>query len=200
MRGGDQINKGRSRGQVRLEIKTGTGNKGMTVSDQVLEDWRKGTGKARPPPFYLCCHLVPTIPFPPVPFWLTLPSSVTHPISTFLMLFFRNSSRIIIVPLLFPRCFIYSVFNFLWCICSPFFSAHLPSSASSTTSSFVSVTHSILTTLPVLLTLVISMLVYPLRLSEMPLVPGSIYITRVISFLYNSCSFPSVMHTIPLAP
>lgn len=44
VRGGDQIHRRRPRGQVRLEIKSGTGNKGMTVSDQVLEEWRKGTG------------------------------------------------------------------------------------------------------------------------------------------------------------
>lgn len=82
------------------------------------------TERDRYPPFYLCCHLVLTIHFPLFPFSPTLPSSVTHPISTLLL-----PNALPLTPqgsLSFPAfscCFIYSLFNSLQCIYSSFLSA-----------------------------------------------------------------------------
>lgn len=76
-------------------------NDGMAVSDKVIEnERRRKTGRERPPPFYLCCHLVLAIHFPLLPFSLTHPSSVTHFISTLLLpnALPLNSARIIIIP------------------------------------------------------------------------------------------------------
>lgn len=102
----------------------------MTVSDKVWENEKgSGTRQEKPPPFYLCCHLVLTIHFPLFPLSLTLPSSVTLPISA-------NCSFLILSPLTpqgslsfpaFSSCFIYSLFNSLRCICFPFLSPWHPS-------------------------------------------------------------------------
>lgn len=94
------------------------------VTDKVLEnEKRRETGRERPPPFYLSCHLVLAIHFPLFPFSLTLPSSVTllSPPCSFLMLSPLTPQGSLSFRA-FSCCFIYSLFNSPRCICSAFLS------------------------------------------------------------------------------
>lgn len=103
-------------------------------------DWSSIRESGGPPPFYRCCHLVLTISFPPGPILAeTHRSSVTGPISTFLMRSFFFSFFLPPPKLLRDHyhhtCFIYSAFWVPpWCFCSPFTTTtppHTPQPSSS---------------------------------------------------------------------
>lgn len=166
----------------------------MTVSDKVWENEKgSGTRQERPPPFYLCCHLVLTIHFPLFPLSLTLPSSVTLPISA-------NCSFLILSPLTpqgslsfpaFSSCFIYSLFNSLRCICFPFLSPWHPSPPALTTSLWFIYSFSRPLLVHHLASLSLSLLYLPHSLKTL----SSLFISLGGSFhfLYNSCSSLFVM-------
>lgn len=160
--------------------------KGLTVTDQVLEDRGSGTEGSQTSTLLSVLSSCPYYPLPSGPILAeTLRSSVTRPISLFLMLPFpkllwdhyRHPATTTPPS---PRRSIYSTFNFLLDAFVPPPPTHLIHHL------FHQFSHH-----PhlVLLSLVISMPLYRPHSSKMPSVPRSIYITRPIFFSF----FPRFM-------
>ncbi len=165
-------------------------NGGMTVSDKVMKKWSERRQVKKELQLSISIVILSSPFISLFPFSPTLPSSVTHPISTLLL---PNAPPL--TPqwsLSFPafsHCFIYSLLNSLQCICSPCLLPGL-SLLTHLTSFSVSFTHSLLPLPPLFISVISSLLNLP-HLSKMPLVLQRIYgqfisLGECSHFLYNS--------------